>query len=978
MTDDMGIGDVSAYLGKSLGPTGSPISKAVRTPSLERLAAQGTLFTDVHSASSVCSPSRYAILTGRYPWRTYNKHKVIGDWATPPLIGPGRPTLATLLQKNGYQTAAFGKWHLGFNWIGADGQPIAISGASEPNWNNVRVGATAGGGYVTSVADGPLAHGFDYFFGLGGNFYLDKRYSLKAYIENNSFVGVPTWDGAPGADSAGPGVTDWDQQLMGEHYINKVLDYIDQHVSGSNTSPFFFYYVPNASHAPYDPAEQIDVQGQVFPIRGQARFSDGSDAEIRDDMVYENDIAVGLLLDKLAALDDPRTGRPLSESTLFIFTSDNGAERHPNISSAGLRGAKGSLFEGGHRVPFIVSWPDGGVPSGAVNSATFGQIDLYASFANLLDHTMGPDEAEDSANVLPALLGQVPGSQFQRPHSMVSHDNRQSSDGLPDDSLLAIRDRSHLMMIDGNLVNHAEVSGADRGRAVPIRLFDLNADLHQDSDLLPAPGNQPRVITLAERLLRFHNQGYSRALGLGAGQILHTDGGVDLRNDRSGAIGFEFTVADQPVAIRSLGMWDDGTGDTTDQETSARSDGQTTGNPDGLSAAHVVRLFDAATQEVIGSVVVNNGNSYLEGEFRYVDLAQPIMLEARRSYALTVDTAPGDGDLFHHFAARTAVGPSSSSLVGDFVARIAATDGEYPSQYPDGRDGADYRHPDMFRHRVFVGPNARIAIDAESIDPNGAPIYNPGADRAVFMWREPDLTWRLRATGGGVWTEYMGTMTADKDFSAVSRYSLEINDILDNSDQNIVLFDIGVGDSWEDGIDFAFPTDANVCFDLSAPGDGVILIGAARIPVTGPFNLTDFGPCIDPTGTDPDGAPAYDPGVDRAIFLWRETDLSWHMRATGGDVWKNYVGTITSDQSFSTATPVLLESRDTLDNSDPRVIVFDLGLGFGQEDGIGFGFPSGANVCFDLSAPTDGLILIGGARTPVTGPFNLTDFGPCN
>ncbi len=864
MADDMGIGDASPYLGKALGPSAAPITKTLLTPNLERLAAQGMLFTDVHTASSMCSPSRYAMLTGRYPWRSYKKHFVIGGWGSRPMISPERPILATLLRQHGYRTAAFGKWHLGLTMMGSDGQPTVINGATEANWNKVRVGEAPGGGYVTSIVDGPLAHGFDDFFGLDANFYSDIFNSAKAFIENNSFMGVPTWNGAPpqqGIESVGPGVADWDQQRIGEHYINKVLDYIDAHVADSNTAPFFLYYVPNANHAPYDPAEEIIVQGEQFPIRDQARFSDGSDAGAREDMVYENDLAVGLLLDKLTEVNDPRTGRPLRESTLIIFTSDNGADQL-GISSGGLRDAKASLYEGGHRVPFIVVWPNGGVPGGAVNSANFGQVDLYASFAALLGHTMGPDEAEDSANVLPALLGQVPGSQFQRSRALVSHDDLRIND-LPDDALLAIRDHSYVMMINGKLVNRNRLSGVDQGQAVPIKLFDLDADLHQDTNLLQAPEHQTRVTTLAERLLRFHNQGYSRDLGLGAGQILHTDGGVDLRNNRSGAIGFEFRVGDYPVTLRSLGMWDDAAEDLTNQETATRSDGQTVGLPDGLVADHTVRLFDGATQALIASVVVNNQSSYLKGEFRYVDLPQAIKLNTGQTYALTVDTTPGDGDLFHHFAAYSAVGPSPSNLVGDFVARIAAIDADYPSQYPGGADGVGNRHPDMFRHRMFVGPNARITID-----PDGAPNYDPNVDKAIFLWREPDHSWRLRATTGGGWTNYIGTMTTDQSFSYVTPYLLESDDILDNSDPSAIHFDIGMFNGWDDGIDFAFPEGAEICFDLSVPEEATILIGAARTPVSVPFNLTNdegIGDACNCDGSDLDNDGDVD-GSDLRIF----------------------------------------------------------------------------------------------------------------
>ncbi len=525
MADDMGFGDTSAYLNQTLGPTAAPTTKTLFTPNLERLAAQGLLFTDVHAGSTSCSPSRYALLTGRYAWRTYHKHFVIGGWGSAPLIAPARPTLASLLKDEGYRTAAFGKWHQGFTMMGRDGLPISSLGDGESRWSEVNVGEAPDGGYVTSILDGPLAHGFEYFFGLDGNFYIDGG-GAKAYIENNSFVGVPTWLGAPpqaGVVSSGPGVADWDQQRMGEHYLNRVLDIIDAHVTNGRTEPFFFYYVPNANHDPHDPAVSIRVQGQAYPVRDQSQFTDGSDGGVREDMVYENDLALGLLLDKLAALNDPRTGRPLRESTLLIFTSDNGGT---DLSSqmAGLRDRKASLYEGGHRVPFIVAWPGGGVPAGAVSRASFGLVDLYSSFAALLGHGLGLDEAEDSANVLPALTGQVRGAEFQRSRAMVFHDDNWLLNDLPDDALLSIREAPYVMQSDGQLVNDKRLSGADRGRAVPIKLYDLDADLHQDEDLLGLPEHEARVDLLAQQLLRYHNRGYSRPLGLGAGQILHTDG----------------------------------------------------------------------------------------------------------------------------------------------------------------------------------------------------------------------------------------------------------------------------------------------------------------------------------------------------------------------------------------------------------------------------------------------------------------------
>ncbi len=744
---------------------------------------------------------------------------------------------------------AVGKWHLGITWAGVDGKPVTVSAADAANWDKVRVGTNAQGAYLKSILDGPLAHGFDQFFGLVGNFRVSRQFNVTAYIRDDAFVGVPTWNGAPpqsGEASFGPGVPDWDQQRIGEQYINKVLNYIDRHVASGSTKPFFLYYVPNANHEPHDPAKTIAVQGHTFPVRGQARFSDGSVGGAREDMVYENDLELGLILDKLEAVNDPRTGRPMVDSTLLIFTSDNGADAR-GVGSAGLRELKASLYEGGHREPFIASWPDGGVPAGAVSSANFGHVDLYASLAGLLGHAMGPDEAEDSENVLSALLGQVTGSSFRRPQSLVSHDDSLPRNDLPDDAALAIRENRYLMMIDGQLVNSDRLSGNDRGRAVPIKLFDLNADLHQDVDLLASPERQSLISVLSSRLLRYHNQGYSRDLQLGAGPILHSDGGVNLRNNRSGSIGYAFAIGDQPIVIRSLGLWDDAATDRPNQESATKSDGQTGGSPDGLRVAHVVRLFDGASRQVLATATVNNGNSYLVGEFRYADLAKPVVLAPGKRYALTANTSPSDGDLFHHFAAYSAVGPSPSNLVREFVARVATADGKYPDQYPDGVDGVDNRHPDMFRHRMFVGPNARI--DALPLS-CGSPTYDPATDAKLYLWEEDcggaTRRYRVMALAGGSAKAitYAGRVNADQAFTSVNPVSLEQGDLLDVlSAGRQVQYRMQVIGSRNDGFDFSVADGTRVCVGLDLPAGAAVFVGPTAVPVATPFSLPDFGAC---------------------------------------------------------------------------------------------------------------------------------------
>ncbi len=359
LADDLGPGDVSA-----LNP-----QAAWRTPNLDRLAREGRTFTDAHSASAVCTPSRYAILTGRYPWRTILKARVLNGYS-PALIESGRLTVAELLRRAGYRTAAIGKWHLGLDWAKRGPEPEAVD-------------------FEQPMARGPVQAGFDYFHGISASLDMPPY----VYIENDRVVSPPAHSVAlspkPAFYRAGPTADGFSHEQVLPHLTKKAVDHIDR-VADDRAHPFFLYVPLTAPHTPIMPGEA---------------WAGKSGVNAYGDFVLATDDAVGRIL---AALDR----RGLAGNTLVVFTSDNGCSpfadfetlgRHGHDSSNGYRGAKADIYEGGHRIPFIARWP-GHVEPGSRSDALVSQTDLLATCAELVGATLPADAGEDSVSML-ALLG---------------------------------------------------------------------------------------------------------------------------------------------------------------------------------------------------------------------------------------------------------------------------------------------------------------------------------------------------------------------------------------------------------------------------------------------------------------------------------------------------------------------------------------------------------------------------------------------
>jgi arylsulfatase A-like enzyme len=371
MADDMGYGDVGCF---------NPDSK-IPTPNMDRLAAEGMRFTDAHSVSSVCTPSRYGVLTGRYCWRTRLKSGVDGGFSQP-LIDPARLTVAGLLKQQGYATAAVGKWHVGLDWQGKEDAPF-----DPTNW------ADEGHvDYTRPFTGGPNAVGFDTFFGIAGSLDMPPY----CFLENDRTVGIPSVEKSPYNPQQKEGfmTPGWRDEDCDVRFAEQATAWIDARTREDGDRPFFLYMTPAAPHRPCMPPD----------------FAKGkSDAGARGDMVWVVDWVVGQVAAKLDELG-------IADNTLIIVTSDNGAQRcdvdgeiHDHKSCGDWRGYKADIYDGGHREPFIARWP-AAIAAGSTCDATICLADFMATCADLTGVELPDNAAEDSFSFLPALRGQADGS----------------------------------------------------------------------------------------------------------------------------------------------------------------------------------------------------------------------------------------------------------------------------------------------------------------------------------------------------------------------------------------------------------------------------------------------------------------------------------------------------------------------------------------------------------------------------------------
>ena len=343
MCDDLGYGDVHCL---------APETSKTSTPGADQLAREGMIFTDAHSGSSVCTPTRYGIMTGRYSWRTKLQKGVVTGFA-PCLIKKDRPTVANFLKSQGYHTAIIGKWHLNFQYLNPETGEAYVAKKN----NSPPVGA--------KIPDGPIHRGFDYFHGF------HHARNMEAVIENDRVI-------------------EHDDTInMLPRLTRECVEYVESRAG--KTNPFFLYVPLGSPHTPIVPSPQW--QGKS--VLGKY-----------GDFVMQTDNVVVQLL---AALKQ----HGFDENTLFIFTSDNGCSKAADIKSlaekghsvsAHLRGSKADIWDGGHRIPFIVRWK-GKIEAGSTSAQLICLTDLFATTSQIVGQEAPTASCEDSVSFLPALLG---------------------------------------------------------------------------------------------------------------------------------------------------------------------------------------------------------------------------------------------------------------------------------------------------------------------------------------------------------------------------------------------------------------------------------------------------------------------------------------------------------------------------------------------------------------------------------------------
>ena len=357
-TDDQGWGDIQIY---------NPERGKIKTPWADKLAMEGIMFTDAHSTTGVCTPSRYSILSGRYNWRTIKKWGILRDGYQDCMITPDRPSIANLLQDAGYYTGAVGKWHIGYWYDFPEGytEPKSrLDNKKYPRQDPKTIQKPIG----SKVIDGPLDKGFDYFYGI------PHGYPNRPIIEQDEVTG------------------ELDPVLTLQRNEEKSIEFIQRAVQ-EKQQPFFLYMAVNSPHVPIDPRpEWVGKSG----LNNYADF------------VMETDHVLGRVMQTLDDLG-------VADDTIVIFTSDNGAsktsgfgplQRAGHYPSGPFRGKKSDLWEGGHRVPFIVRWPNSPITPGSVSDELISQTDLFATFAEIIDKPIPEKGGVDSVSFFPALKGE--------------------------------------------------------------------------------------------------------------------------------------------------------------------------------------------------------------------------------------------------------------------------------------------------------------------------------------------------------------------------------------------------------------------------------------------------------------------------------------------------------------------------------------------------------------------------------------------
>jgi arylsulfatase A-like enzyme len=467
LADDLGWGDIEAYR-----PDGR-----VPTPNLDRLCRQGMRFTDAHSPSALCAPARYSAMTGNYPWRGR------GTWRynAQPQIRDGQATVAQALRAAGYRTAFVGKLHLGGDFFRKGSEDVYRG----DDWTLVD--------FARRFGKGPTAYGFDHTYvapdGIQGRLYAFFEDDLYAPLDPTKAAMRHWAKGTYGRSTIpkdGYGDPSWDSARVGPILAGRVVQIIDRYhredVAAGRRTPFFVYFSTQAVHRPHTPPDELDGA----PILGSTGLG------ARADMVHELDAQVGLIV---RALEE----RGLARQTMLIVTSDNGAVpsreelEAGHDAVAGLRGRKGTIWEGGHRVPFVVKWGDGTaqgsvVAPGSISAQLIGVQDWVATVSALVGRPVPVDQSRDSVSFLPLLDGTADAETIRRT-AMVLVSGGKGGGSVPvgQKHMSAIRVREWKLILDA--------------QERPVELYNLADNLGEDParNLVAVPDEAARVADMMER-----------------------------------------------------------------------------------------------------------------------------------------------------------------------------------------------------------------------------------------------------------------------------------------------------------------------------------------------------------------------------------------------------------------------------------------------------------------------------------------------
>ena len=462
--DDLGYGDIQCY---------NPKRGKIPTPHVDKLASQGMRFTDAHSSSGVCSPSRYTILTGRYHWRSRLQRGIVRLWG-PPLITPDRLTIGGLAKKHGYHTACIGKWHLGWNWPIPAGKKKLFSSTGYRGKKNLSATDEQRAAwrevFSKPIAGGPIAVGFDEYFGTDV-----PNWPPYCFIENDRTVGIPSEYAAPElfirnqASQQGPALKGWTLEPVLPALGDRAATFIQR--ESKTPKPFLIYMPLTSPHT---------------PLSVNAQWKGKSKLNLYADFVMETDAIVGQVVEALE-----KSGA--AKNTLVIFTSDNGCapyigvtdlEKMGHYPSGPLRGYKADAWEGGHRVPFVVRWPGVVKPKSSCDQLVH-QADLLATFAEIFGTKLPKSVGEDSFSLMSLFKG---GTGPIREHAVSA-----SIGGTPS-----------VRLGQWKYIPARGSGGWGKGgdQSQPIQLYDLADDLGESRNLAAKnPKQVERMKALLEKLI---------------------------------------------------------------------------------------------------------------------------------------------------------------------------------------------------------------------------------------------------------------------------------------------------------------------------------------------------------------------------------------------------------------------------------------------------------------------------------------------